>query len=163
MVEHFRPVKLDDGRFHYLCLSEDSETAYAYGYCGGWPAIFDDPTNNPANLPEKYVSRERVRALPNRDKYHTDGHKTAGEAMTCAFMYDLDNCLKVSEKKGLQKPCELCGEHTTHYAYFDTPCPRPEYTLCKKHDSKQCVIDALALREQKADDERAMRRKEQKL
>jgi hypothetical protein len=82
------------------------------GYCHALPVLADFEKLGVEVTPEEQARWEQF-----KEKYHTDGHATRGEAEECYRRFVLDNCTQLEcEDKSQQRKCKVCGAWTTKYA-----------------------------------------------
>lgn len=140
--------RLADKKWDYSVGSDESGVPHAVGYCAGW---HDHTPEERQKLTERFgegflksLDREKVAQLPFKEKYHTEGHATANEAIECYHEFLLDQQLRFSDDMESQKKCKVCGAWTTHRAYLlgdGAFCG--EVVLCQKDATRENVSQAI--------------------
>jgi hypothetical protein len=139
------------GRWDYTCGNRRTGT-YSVGYCSGWQYdkwIERAKSPQPGTLvgDVEGLEQERDQRLPSKDKYHTDGHATADEAIACFRQFKLDTSLDFLKPPATAHPqslhaCEekskTCRNYTANLATIAGSSFGSWY-LCDEHLNRESV------------------------
>ena len=116
------------GLFHYTV--SHNEDVHPVGYCAGWTYDTPAPRWMGAGM-EEMLRKERERALPFREKFHTNGHRSRDEACGCyrAFLLDLRTTYD-GRFDDRQEKCLACHAWTQGYATVEGT---EVFVLCDAH------------------------------
>jgi len=134
----YQPLqKKSTGRWDYTVSSDEEGWSHATGYCAGWTHPDEiDASSEKYGMP-KMKQEERERRLQHKDKFHSDGHATAKEALACHREYELDFEIRFFEDKSTQKKCGVCDELTTGRASLGE---FRRYVACPEHQTREGIM-----------------------
>lgn len=131
-MNYYEPRQREsDQRWDFTCQNDDH--VWPVGYCRPWLDV-EEREGDPV-ITQLLITEEK-RALPFKDKHHSNGHETAEEAAQCYRQYLLDQKLRLMGEAGERRECNVCDEMTNLYAEIING---PFLSLCKAHNNRETV------------------------
>jgi hypothetical protein len=143
---HSPQQRVSDSRWDYTISSDEERWVHPTGYCAGWRSPEESEETLKKYFGNDYTipAEERERTLRHKDKFHSDGHATAEEAVECHRQYELDFETRSHHYENVQHKCQECGDwtHTEMSVgqFF-------RWWLCVKHQGRDILEKLLKARD----------------
>ena len=100
-----------EGRWDWTTMNDG--VVRPKGYCAGWR--YEEPLPPYLEHLQKLREADRLRDEPLREKFHTDGHASAEEAVRCYYEYCLDHLHDYDMRGSFLRydTCEVCRAPTS--------------------------------------------------
>lgn len=150
MTTFYEALPRESDKRYDMTARSGSMPAHPIGYCAGWSeenpwrkselVTSTDYAENMAAMWEQ----EQAKRLPFKDKYHTDGHATPAEAITCWRQWGVDQRLTFQMLPDEQRKCAECETWTQGVATFTGVFAyRGPIFLCLPHQTQEIVLKHL--------------------
>ena len=152
MTAFYRPLKLQDGGWHYT-RGTSSSSPYPIGYCCTNQRRIDDMKRKWEELDEmtqhiylskKHYDEQMAKHLQFLDKYHWQGHETADDAIKCYHQYLVDQNKVVQKCETEQHKCQF--PNCNHWTQFEVYFRGEHYTrhwVCNDHQADLHLFELL--------------------